>query len=226
MPKIGDATLGIRLDVCSTPMQLDLTIEMLQTAWLLTFVLSNSNEYRLIGFDYWPILVVTNWSDQQVQICLESVKSGDRLCLANETLPPLDRHRCAEANAALRKRNPSMAMLVLLCLFISLVTSYSVFLLLRIVVRRRRGTYRTFRRIPVLAEAVPYCEQKSATQQRYHWPTVPSRSRCAPLDCTASKEVQTSNLSLDTGCYSSSPQVSDGCQVAPAKSGHVQETSF
>ncbi|KHJ40890.1 hypothetical protein D918_09000 [Trichuris suis] len=28
IPKIGDATLGIRLHACSTPMQLDLTIEV------------------------------------------------------------------------------------------------------------------------------------------------------------------------------------------------------
>ncbi|KFD70244.1 hypothetical protein M514_09202 [Trichuris suis] len=227
IPKIGDATLGIRLHACSTPMQLDLTIEMLHTVWLLTFVLSNSNEYRIIGFDYWPLLVDMNWSDRQVQICLESVKSGDRLCLANDTLPERDRYDCAGIKEALRKRSPSIAMLVLLCLFISVVMVYLVFLSLRVVLQRRRGKYQPFRRIPILSKAVPYREQKPVAQQRYHWPTVPpASSRCAPLDSTASKEVQTSNLSLDTGCYSSSPQASDGCHLQPAKIARVQETSF
>ncbi|CDW52721.1 hypothetical protein TTRE_0000098301 [Trichuris trichiura] len=227
IPKIGDATLGIRLHACSTPMQLDLTIEMLHTIWLLTFVLSNSNEYRIIGFDYWPLLVDMNWSDRQVQICLESVKSGDRLCLANDTLPGWDRNHCEGIKQALRKRSPSIAMLVLLCLFISLVMVYLAFLSLRTFLQKRRGKYQPFKRIPILSKAVPYREQKPVARERYHWPAVVSASsRPAPLDSTASKEVQTSNLSLDTGCYSSSPQAIDGCHLLPAKAVRVQETSF
>ncbi|KAL1230680.1 Phosphate acyltransferase [Trichinella spiralis] len=93
LEKLGKATIIGFLNSCTSPMELDLTVEILQTVWLLSFVLSNKNERRLIGFDFWPVSVhfrngssdLSNDdhhrnSTESIKVCFEFLKSGKYSC--------------------------------------------------------------------------------------------------------------------------------------------------
>ncbi|KRX89059.1 hypothetical protein T4E_7951, partial [Trichinella pseudospiralis] len=212
LEKLGKATIVGFLNSCTSPMQLDLTIEILQTVWLLSFVLSNKNERRLIGFDFWPVSVHfrngssdlfndkhhrnSTESIKVTGVCFEFLKSGKYSCF-------LDIIETADSSMQ--------------CPVIATVS-------IKAVLKRRRGKYKPFQPgFTLLPEAMPYMEAKRLFQNNIlHFPVMP------PSDCeriaeenkkitTLAKWVQTSSpeLSTDTGHGSTETKSAENDHLMP-----------
>ncbi|KRZ95977.1 hypothetical protein T08_13640 [Trichinella sp. T8] len=239
LEKLGKATVIGFLNTCTSPMELDLTVEILQTVWLLSFVLSNKNERRLIGFDFWPVSVhfrngssdLSNDSHhgnstesiKVTRVCFEFLKSGKYSCFLDiiETAD-ISSMQCPVI-ATVSSRTASLAVLILICLLIFSVIIFAVVLSARAVLKRRRGKYKPFQpAFTLLPEAMPYMEAKRLFQNNaLHFPIMPSTcERIAEGNkkvSTLAKWVQTSSpeLSTDTGHGSAETKSAENVHLTP-----------
>ncbi|KRZ20097.1 hypothetical protein T4B_4688, partial [Trichinella pseudospiralis] len=235
LEKLGKATIVGFLNSCTSPMQLDLTIEILQTVWLLSFVLSNKNERRLIGFDFWPVSVhFRNGSSdlfndkhhrnstESIKVCFEFLKSGKYSCFL-DIIETADSSMQCPVIATVSSRTASLAVLILICLLIFSVIIFAVVLSVKAVLKRRRGKYKPFQPgFTLLPEAMPYMEAKRLFQNNIlHFPVMPSDcERIAEENkkiTTLAKWVQTSSpeLSTDTGHGSTETKSAENDHLMP-----------
>ncbi|KRZ50752.1 hypothetical protein T02_3689 [Trichinella nativa] len=236
LEKLGKATIIGFLNTCASPMELDLTVEILKTVWLLSFVLSNKNERRLIGFDFWPVSVhfrngssdLSNDnhhgnSTESIKVCFEFLKSGKYSCFLDiiETAD-ISSMQCPVI-ATVSSRTASLAVLILICLLIFSVIIFAVVLSARAVLKRRRGKYKPFQpAFTLLPEAMPYMEAKRLFQNNaLHFPIMPSTCETIAEGnkkvSTLAKWVQTSSpeLSTDTGHGSAETKSAENVHLTP-----------
>jgi len=201
--KLGDVQVKSKFDFCTSPPLLDVSVQVEQHTWKLSFVASNRRESRIIGLEYWPLRLHVNFFQeeenggigQSVLGCMESLKNGEELCFLNTTVgtsrDQLEPYAPCQLSEASSSSTTSIAILCLLVTVLLVALSLGSFTWWRRRILNKRNQKRRLETcVPPLPQSKPYVDQSIQDKSKC---SVSIVSRSRPILNPITEEESSSN---------------------------------